>query len=332
MDFNQFADFFSMIREVLFMQTERFMQKMNDGTEIAVNRWIPENEDEIKAVVVFSHGMLEHALRYDRIGSVFAENGYVFSAHDHRGHGKTAQLAEQNGTGCFGKLSDRDGFNRITSDLAEIIDEIKNDYPDKKIILMGHSFGSFVAQNYIEKYGTKINGCILIASSGKQKLARIGCLITGIAGLFGKNRKSKFIQNIAFSGYNSRVKNKSHEFSWLCSSDANLMLYQNDSWCGGVETVGFFNDMARGLCQIHNAKNIAKIPENLPILFASGSDDPVGEYGVSIERLIKRYIKNGIQSVQFNRYEGDRHEILNEDDSDKVVQDLFDWIEKNTSL
>ena len=54
------------------MQVEKFMQKMSDGTEISVNRWIPEDGESIKAVVVFSHGMQEHALRYDRVGSEFA--------------------------------------------------------------------------------------------------------------------------------------------------------------------------------------------------------------------------------------------------------------------
>ena len=85
--------------QYIIEQTEKFLLKMNDASEIAVDRWIPESEEDIKAVIVFSHGMQEHSLRYDRIGSIFAENGFVFNAHDHRGHGKTAQNAEQNGTG-----------------------------------------------------------------------------------------------------------------------------------------------------------------------------------------------------------------------------------------
>lgn len=90
--------------------------------------------------------------------------------------------------------------------------------------------------------------------------------------------------------------------------------------------------MSRLLCKIHKAKNIAKIPSGLPVLFAAGTDDPVGEYGHSIEKLINQYIRNGVGSVQFNQYEGDRHELFNENDSDKVLEDLFDWIEKITSL
>ena len=95
------------------MQTEKFFQTMKDGTEIAVNRWIPDNEEDIKAAIVLSHGMLEHALRYDRIGSDFADKGFVFSGHDHRGHGRTAFNAEQKGTGEFALLSKSDGFDLV---------------------------------------------------------------------------------------------------------------------------------------------------------------------------------------------------------------------------
>ena len=314
------------------MQTERFMQKMSDGTEVAVNRWIPENEESIKAVVVFCHGMLEHALRYDRIGSIFAEKGYVFSAHDLRGHGRTAQNAESEGYGKFGVLAERNGFDVVTDDLFEIVEEVQNDYPEKKVIVMGHSFGSFVVQNFIEKYGDSAAACVLTGTSGKQTLARIGRLVTGFAGLFGRSRKSKFIQNIAFSGYNKRIENPEYCFEWLCVNEENLELYKNDSWCGGIESVGFFNDLANGLCRIHSRRNIGKIPASLPVLMMAGSEDPVGEYGKSIRWLEHQYTAAGLSQVQFNQYEGDRHEILNEKDGEKVLSDLFDWIEKNVSL
>ena len=135
------------------MQMENFFQTMNDGTEIAVNRWKPDNDEDIKAVIQLSHGMLEHSLRYDRLGSILAEQGYVLNAHDHRGHGRTAQNAEQKCVGMFGKLANKDGFNKVVSDLDEVILKLKSDFPGKKVILLSHSFGSFVAQSYMEKFG-----------------------------------------------------------------------------------------------------------------------------------------------------------------------------------
>lgn len=310
------------------MQTEKFLLKMNDASEIAVNRWIPESEEDIKAVIVFSHGMQEHSLRYDRIGSIFAENGFVFNAHDHRGHGKTAQNAEQNGTGMFGKLADKNGFEIATEDLAEVIKEVKNDFPGKKIILLSHSFGSFVAQNYIQKYGSEIDACILSGTSIYKKNYAIGSLITKIAiAVKGPDFKSKFIQNIAFYGYNDRFKNENDEYSWLSANTANREMYRNDAWCGGISTVSFFKDVIYGLHKINIAKNIRKIPVDLPVLAICGSDDPVSGYGKFVNALIKSYKKNGIKTADVKLYMGDRHELFFEENSDTVIQEVIDWIE-----
>lgn len=310
------------------MQTEKFLLKMNDASEVAVNRWIPESEEDIKGVIVLSHGMQEHALRYDRIGSIFAEKGFVFNAHDHRGHGKTAQNAEQNGTGMFGKLADKNGFEIVTEDLAEVIKEVKNDFPGKKIILLGHSFGSFVAQNYMQQHGKEIDACILSGTSAYKSIYAAGSLITKIAiALKGPGCRSKFIQNIAFSGYNNRFKNEKDEYSWLSASTANREMYKNDSWCGGISTVSFFYDLSTGLKKIHKIKNIRKIPADLPVIAVSGSDDPVGGYGKLVKDLIKTYKNNGIKTADIKLYMGDRHELLSEENSEAVIQDLIEWLE-----
>ena len=315
------------------MQVEKFMQKMSDGTEISVNRWIPEDGESIKAVVVFSHGMQEHALRYDRVGSEFAAKGYLFSAHDHRGHGKTAYHAESDGTGMFGKIADKNGFEKVSSDLDEIIDEVKKDYPDKKVILFGHSFGSLVAQNYMEQHGDKISACILCGTTGPRKGLLADKMFVNLACLFlGKNKKSKFCKNLAFGSYNDRFKAENDPLSWLSKDAANRMMYKNDSWCGGVSTVSFFRDLAAGLSKIHKAANIRKVPAELPVLAVYGSDDPVGDYGKSIEKLLEMYRKNGVKNVSSKIYEGDRHEILNEENGEEILSDIFNWIEKNVSL
>ena len=94
------------------MLMKSFTLKMDDGYELCLNRWMPDTEEEIKGVIQLHHGLAEHSLRYDRFGSVLAENGYVLNAYDMRGHGRSAENAEKNGTGIFGKLADKKGFDR----------------------------------------------------------------------------------------------------------------------------------------------------------------------------------------------------------------------------
>ena len=313
------------------MRTEKFFQTMNDGTEISVNRWLPDSDDQIKAVIVLSHGMLEHSLRYDRVGSELAEKGFVFNAHDHRGHGRTAYNAEQKGKGEFGLLDKKDGFNKVVNDLAEIIDRVKTDFPGKKVILFGHSFGSFVTQSYIEKYSSSISACILCGSAGPQpQSVSAGLFVTGMMSFCHKyNYKSKWLQKRVFAGYYKRIDKVVNGYEWLSKSQTNIDMYLNDSWCGGIASLEFFRDMFEGLKEIHKKANMKKIAGELPLFIIAGGDDPVGSYGKTLENLKDIYIKNGMKDVQMKIYEGYRHEILNEEISDDVVSDVTEWIEKH---
>ena len=216
------------------MQMENFFQTMNDGTEIAINRWKPDNDEDIKVVIQLSHGMSEHSLRYDRLGSILAENGYVLSAHDHRGHGRTAQNAEQKGFGLFGKLADKNGFNKVVSDLDEVILKLKSDFPDKKIVILSHSFGSFVAQAYMENYGEKVQGSILCGSTGpRNKKLALGDFATKVVKFFrGSSYKSKVLDKLFFNDYLKRIENPETSKDWICKNPTTLMMYQNDAWCG----------------------------------------------------------------------------------------------------
>ena len=161
------------------MTTKSFFQTMSDGTEIAVNRWIPDNEP--KAVIVISHGMSEHSLRYDRTASCFVEAGFLVSAHDHRGHGRTAQKQLEKGQPGFGYLADKDGYKKVREDLLEVINQLKKEFPGKKIILLAHSFGSLIGQSFIENHSSEIDLCILCVSRGPQQgIARLGLFVTNI--------------------------------------------------------------------------------------------------------------------------------------------------------
>lgn len=314
------------------MQTKNYYQIMKDGAKIKVNKWAPDAEEKISGVVVLHHGLAEHSLRYDRFGSILSENGYVFIAHDVRGHGATAELAKTEKTGLFGKLSDKDGFNKAIEDLYEIIITAKAEYPNTKIFLMGHSFGSFVTQGFIEKYSHAIDGCILCGTSYmSQAISRTGHNLACIVRFFkGKNKTSKLLSNLSFSGYNKRITDSDNPNAWVSKSKQNLEMYDSDKWCGFPLTISFFCDLTYGLNQIGKKKNIKKIRKDLPIDFIYGSEDPVGGYGKNIQKLISLYKKFGIKDIQVKIYEGDRHEILNEDDKDVVEADILTWLSNLT--
>ena len=312
------------------MNMKSFMLKMDDGYELSINRWQPDTEEEIKGVIQLHHGLAEHSLRYDRFGSVLAENGWVLNAYDMRGHGRSAENAEKNGTGIFGKLADKKGFDRAVLDLKAVTDNLKNDFPGKKTILMGHSFGSFVSQGFIEEFGSSIDACILCGTAGpRPALVGTGSFFAHLITFFtGKNAIVPLLDKLAFGSYNAKIQNPRTEFDWLSANELNVDMYKMDNWCGFPLTASFFCSMLEGLNKIHKSKNIKKIPTDLPVFFIWGSDDPVGSYGASIKDLIKIYQSNGMNKIEFKEYPGDRHEILNENDKEKVENDIIEWINK----
>ena len=310
------------------MKMNSFSLKMNDGCEIFLNRWEPDTPEDIKGVVQLHHGLAEHSMRYDRLGSILVENGYVLNAYDMRGHGKTAETAIAKGEGRFGQLARKNGFETAVEDLAFIIESLKKDYPDKKIVLLGHSFGSFISQGYIEKYGERIDGCILCGTSGPQiPLAPIGKVVAKVVRAFkGPDATSKFLTKLSFGSYNKHIANPQTADDWISLNELNRQMYEMDKWCGFPLTVSFFVDITTALSTIHKKKNMKAVPAELPVFFIYGKEDPVGRYGKTIEKLYDIYQKNGVKNLQIKGYENDRHEIFNEDDKETVEKDVLQWL------
>ena len=55
------------------------------------------DEDCIKGVVQFSHGMAEHKERYYPLMEYLAANGFASAINDHRGHGESVRSKEDRG-------------------------------------------------------------------------------------------------------------------------------------------------------------------------------------------------------------------------------------------
>ena len=93
-------------------------------------------------------------------------------------------------------------------------------------------------------------------------------------------------------------------------------------------TVNAYYQMFCGIQEVNRQEKNGKIPKTLPIFLVAGKDDPVGNFGKSVENIYKDYKSFGIEDVSIKLYENDRHEILNEVDRSLVFDDLLTWMEK----
>lgn len=302
------------------MKKETVFVEMSDGKKVALHTWIPDGD--VKAVVQLSHGMAEFAMRYDRFAEICASNGIAFYGHDHRGHGETAANLND-----LGYLADKDGFQRVVLDVHEMVMKAHADFPEKPVFLFGHSFGSFVAQSFIEQFGKDISGCVLCGSAGPRlPLTRAGHFLAGTIKLFtGARKRSKIIDNIAFGAYNSHIPDAKSDFDWLSHDLEELQKYQDNPYCGFKCTNEFFYDFFGGLCTIHKKANMKKIRQDLPVFIIAGEEDPVGDWGKTVPQLHAIYKENGIKDLTLKMYPGCRHELLNETNHAEVEQDILGW-------
>jgi hypothetical protein len=297
-------------------------QTMSDGASIAVYKWLPEQRP--KAVLHIVHGMAEHALRYDDFAKAACTKGFAVVAADHRGHGKTGAK-----NGIMGYLADQDGFSRVVEDQKEINTEIQKEYAALPIVILGHSFGSFVTQEYIERYGTTVKAAVLIGSAGPNPSVSAALLLANLNCTW-KGRKSvaTFMNRLIFGSYNNRIKNPHTAFDWLSRDEREVKKYIDDDSCGFVCTAGFFQDFMRGLKRLHTQDALKDIPTDLPVLITAGSDDPVSNGGKTLKTLYRIYQDRGMQDVTLKLYENGRHEILNEINKEEVKADILDWLEQ----
>ncbi|MBM7703576.1 alpha/beta hydrolase [Metabacillus iocasae] len=306
---------------------KEFTFENQDKLNIHVYKWMPERD--IKGIVQIAHGMNETALRYDYFARKLVEEGFVVYANDHRGHGQSALSIEE-----LGYVSDDDGFHDMVEDMKQLTDLIKQDYPRTPILLFGHSMGSFLAQRYIQLYNKDITAVLLSGTNGKPKsLLNVGVALSkSIMILKGRKANGKLLDHLMFGAYNNRFKPITTEFDWLTRDANQVQAYIDDPYCGNVFPVSFFYDLLRGLKTIHKQENMKHTPLHLPMYFFGGSDDPVSEYGKGIVNLYETYQSVGVQSVTYKLYEGGRHEMLNEQNRDEVIQDLISWIQQHVAI
>lgn len=103
-----------------------------NGSKRNTVSWLPETLP-IKAVVLISHGLNEHALRYYGIAVALAKVGFAVHAIDHASHGKS--------DGKRGVIADH---TVLYHDFIAFGNTIHEQYPTLPLYLLAHSMGTLV--------------------------------------------------------------------------------------------------------------------------------------------------------------------------------------------
>ncbi len=309
--------------ELLLMYKQNHIFAMTDGHKIAATTYFPGNEKEIIGHFHILHGMAEHQRRYEGFANYLNELGYLVTTHDHRGHGDTA---EENG-GLFGYFADYDGFERVVQDVHEVLHQLREQHGVYPLTIFGHSMGSFIARRYAQHYSSELERVIYCATGATTALHVAGNQIAKmLCRVQGAKTPSRIMNKLSFGSFNKNIAKAVTNFDWLCTDEQVVKKYIEDTQCAFIATNQFFVDLTGGLITIANPKEIKKVRADLPILFISGSDDPVGESGKGVYKVASRYEQAGMKDVTVYMFEGMRHEILNERNKQQVYDVVTRWM------
>ena len=307
------------------MKSSTFTYKDQDDIEIFVYKWAPDLEP-FKAALQLSHGLAEHAARYERVAEALTFAGYICYADDHRGHGKTAGDIEN--TGYLGP----GGWDSTVKAQKILSDIIKKENPNISLFLIGHSWGSLMAQDYIQQWGHDLKGVILSGTNGymDENLLKLGKTITEKEiKKFGPLKRNEKLDQLTFGTFNKPYEPAPTKFQWLSRDQNEVNKYVEDPYCGFISTTSLFDEILFGLAKIWKEENERKIPLNLPIFLISGSDDPSNERTKNLFKLIERYKNYGIKDLSYKIYDGARHEVFNETNREEVFKDLINWLDSH---
>ncbi|GHU65783.1 hydrolase [Spirochaetia bacterium] len=316
---------------------------MDDGVRLYMRRWKTDAKTP-KAVLHIVHGMSEHSLRYERLAKRLNAEGIEVWAADMRGHGRTASVKAGDGFdndpgkgGLQGHCADKDSFSRVTQDIDVINRTIIKETSGVPLFLLGHSWGSFIVQNYIETFGgqypgvndaVQLSGCILSGTRGPGGLdVAFGLpFMTALAFLKGSRKGSKLARAAADGPYSRPFRPNRTSADWLSRDEKEVDAYIKDPLCGNLCSSGFYRDLLRLLNRIHRPEALQRIRQDMPIYVFSGSSDPVGAMGESPTALVNLYRALKIRDLEFVLYPDARHETLNETNREEVTESLLSWL------
>lgn len=252
-----------------------------------------------KALIIIVHGLAEHSGRYMHVIKHLTDAGYAVWAFDLRGHGQSE-----------GHRSYVKSFEDYLKDLDLVMDRACEKSPGLPLFLFGHSMGGAIATLYTIMRKPAINGLLLSAAS-LQISAAVSPFLVKIAPLI--------------SALLPKMKTIVLDGSAISRDPVIVQSYNDDplNYRGGIP--------ARTGAELNAAiRRIQSQMEtiNLPLLIMHGTIDRLAD----IEGSHLLYKKAGSSDKTLKLYDGFYHEILNDPEKFRVLNDMREWLDARSTV
>jgi alpha-beta hydrolase superfamily lysophospholipase len=258
---------------------------------IVYDIWRPDSPPQ--AVVVLSHGLGEHARRYDHLARRFGDGGLVTYALDHRGHGRS------DGRRVFAR-----SIGEYLTDFATLVGIATVTYPGLRRIVLGHSMGGAIVFTYGTTHPDDYDLMVLSAPAiAVQRLMPpwlasvangLGAILPGLPLLLLDNNGI------------------SRDPAVVAAHNADPLVHHGRVPAGA----------ARALLRVGRSMPMRARTLHAPLLVVHGSDDRL----VAVTDSQRLVACAGSSDVTLKVYPGLYHEAFNEPERNQVLDDVMSWI------
>ena len=270
-----------------------------DGTELQVRHW-PAVGEAAWASLLLVHGLGEHAGRYEHVGDQLAAAGVETQSYDHRGQGASG-----------GRRGHIDSWSQYHDDLAERLAVVRAGAGDRPVVLYGHSMGGLVVAGYL--LGDDIPpdrprpDLVVLGSPGLDSTLA-GWLKT-LAPIV-----ARFAPTLAVPiGIDGRTLSRDPAVGELAATDP---------LNAKVSTTRFG---AEALKEQARVRLLAPRGLGLPTLVLHGTDDGLVPCAAS-------EVFEGAPGVERRTFRGLRHELHNEPEGPRIIDEVIAWIRERATL
>jgi acylglycerol lipase len=258
---------------------------------VALHFRVAEVAGPVRAEVLLTHGLGEHAGRYAHVAAALAARGIRVMAYDLRGHGRSS-----------GRRGDVEKYDDFLDDLRAV--SAQAPWSGRPVFLFGHSLGGQITLRYLQRDRPAVAGAIVASPwlrlafappRWKLALARVAMRVA---------------PGLRFST-GMRVERLSRDAAHVqAMADPHLMSQR-------ISARMYFAVAEAAAVALRGAGDI-----QVPLLLLHGDADPVTHW-----RTTETFSQvPGPAERTLRIYPGVLHEAHNDVGRDRVLQDVADWI------
>ncbi len=301
-------------------------KELPDGLKMYIKSW-PHAREQMKGTLLIVHGLGETADYFDEVSAAAEARGFYVIVPELRGHGRTAGNINSPEYKWSGGNPGPDSLHKMANDIALLAAERREEVPDSPVFLLGHSMGSVVAQLAVMANAELFDGFVLTGLPSGHKVPELLGLICAEIGRRGPKAECEDTFHAMFDSVNQPFEPAKTPLDWITSDESMIQASLALPYTSVLFSNEFYRDFFMALSETGEAANWQDVSTQIPVLLLCGGSDVITLGGESVKEKQQMLRSLGLTDVRLKIYPGLRHSILRERGRNRVMDDIFRWME-----